>query len=92
MSRSVVLKSYRVGNVVVELKRSDRGGKKGIVDFYDIYRLYVKTGTGMVEKIRTFGGRDMRDLLSLMIVLTANTIDIKEEGLYNNLTKGAQDE
>jgi len=77
MGRSKLIKSYRVGNVVAELKRKEMGNK-GVLDSYYLYRLYVSAKSKETSKVGTYSRADIRDLMSLLIVLNANIVEITD--------------
>ena len=75
--KAKTIKSYRVGNCVVDLRRKEKG-KLGISDMYYIKRMYKNAGTGKEEFTQTFTREDMRDMLCLITVLIAQTVEITD--------------
>jgi len=77
MSKSIIIKTYRVGNVEIEVRRSIRGNT-GVVDFFRMNRYYVKLSTNSVEKTGTFLKDDLRDLSTLLLKLNSEYIEVEE--------------
>ena len=77
MSKSVLIRTYRLGNVEVELRRSF-SGKKGRIDFFRISRYYIKADTKEVQKTGTLLKEDLRDLSVLLLKLNSMHVEIEE--------------
>ena len=75
--RGITLKTYRLGNIVVELRRKDKGAR-GVFDYYVINRLYTENKTRRIEKTKLYTKADMRDLMCLLMILNANVVEIEE--------------
>lgn len=75
--KAETIKTYRVGNCVVDLRRKEKG-KLGISDKYYIKRLYINANSGKEEYTQTFTREDMRDMLCLITVLIAQTVEITD--------------
>lgn len=69
---SEVLKKWRLGNVEVELRRN--ANRRGINDKYHIKRLIVNSVSGEIQFTYTFKREDIRDLISILTLLTAQSV------------------